>query len=132
MRRVPHFVTSKSRHMYTHIWHKYLPVIKILLKKSVRNEQRLALNKTDFEKGRRSGKPSCSFSVSLDKGRLTTIAPPVYARELVDLLLEDELTRNVLKQGHFRISLNNDLQLRLVYLDPAESSNNVQPVGEQA
>ena len=36
--------------MYNHIWKKYLPIIKILLKKSVAEEQVLALNRVDFER----------------------------------------------------------------------------------
>ena len=36
--------------MYTHIWKKYLPIIRILLKKSITESQVLDLNRIDFER----------------------------------------------------------------------------------
>lgn len=117
--------------MYTHIWHKYLPVIKILLKKSAAAEQKLGLNRTDFEKGSRSGKPSCSFSIIIDNGRLSTPNPPASARELIALLQEDATTKILLKQNHYKISLNADLQLRISNISPAESIAKAQPVSEE-
>lgn len=117
--------------MYTHIWHKYLPVIKILLKKSAVAEQKLGLNRTDFEKGSRSGKPSCSFSIIMDKGRLSTHNPPASARELVNLLQEDATTKILLKQNHYKISLNTDLQLRISNISPEETVANAQSLSEQ-
>ena len=118
--------------MYTHIWHKYLPVIKILLKKSAAGEQRLGLNRTDFEKGSRSGKPSCSFNIIVEKGRLSTVNPPAPARELVALLQEDETAKILLKQNQYKISLNTDLQLRISNTSPASAAPAAQPVIEQA
>ena len=44
--------------MYNHIWKKYLPIIKILLKKSISEDQILDLNRIDFERagtGRKAG-----------------------------------------------------------------------------
>ena len=36
--------------MYNHIWKKYLPIIKILMKKSSGEDQVLDLNRVDFER----------------------------------------------------------------------------------
>ena len=36
--------------MYTQIWNKYLPIIRILLKRSTGSDQTLNLNATDFER----------------------------------------------------------------------------------
>jgi hypothetical protein len=117
--------------MYTHIWQKYLPVIKILFKKSAAAEQKLGLNRTDFEKGSRSGKPSCSFSISVEKGRLSTANPPASARELIALLQEDATVKILLKQNHYKISLNTDLQLRILNISPEEKIAADQPLREQ-
>jgi hypothetical protein len=50
--------------MYSQTWNKYLPVIRILLKRSATAPQQTGLNKTDFETGgSRTRKLSCSFTI---------------------------------------------------------------------
>ncbi len=107
--------------MYTHIWNKYLPVIRILLKKSVAAEQKMGLNRIDFEKGNKTRKPACSFNVELVKGRFTTISQSVPAKDLVTVLLEDEVSRALLRQNHYTIALNSDLQLSITNITPVET-----------
>lgn len=104
--------------MYTHIWNKYLPVIRILLKKSATAEQKMGLNRTDFEKGNRTRKPACSFNVELIKGRFSTISQSAPAKDLVTVLLEDEVAKTLLRQNHYTISLNSDLQLSIANITP--------------
>lgn len=99
--------------MYTHVWSKYLPVIRILLKKAVSEEQKLSLNRTDFDKGTRTRKPSVSFNVEIINGRFSTISQTPHAKEFVATLLEDDLTKELLRQRHFKISLSSDLTLRM-------------------
>jgi hypothetical protein len=118
--------------MYTHIWQKYLPVIRILLKKSASAEQKIGLNRTDFEKGSRSGRPSCSFSIQLEKGRISTTNPPAPAKELVALLLTDENTKALLKQNNYKISLNTELYLRIINITPAENSSAIKSASQPA
>jgi hypothetical protein len=104
--------------MYTHIWNKYLPVIKILLKKSVTAEQKMGLNRTDFEKGNRTRKPACSFNVELTNGRFNTVSQSAAAKDLVTVLLEDEIAKPLLRQNHYKISLNSDFQLSITNTTP--------------
>lgn len=104
--------------MYTHIWNKYLPVIKILLKKSVAGEQKMGLNRTDFEKGNKTRKPACSFNVELTNGRFNTISQSAAAKDLVTVLLEDEIAKPLLRQNHYKISLNSDFQLTITNTTP--------------
>ncbi len=106
--------------MYTHIWNKYLPVIRILLKKSAAEQQKMGMNRTDFEKGNRSRKPACSFNVELVNGRFSTITQSAPAKELVAVLLEDQVAKTLLRQNHYTISLNSDLQLSITNITPAE------------
>jgi len=105
--------------MYTHVWSKYLPVIRILLKKSATAVQKLGLNRTDFEKGSRGRKGSCSFHIEMEKGRVTTVSPAAPAKELVALLLEDETTRVLLRQNNYKINLRSDLELSITNTTPA-------------
>jgi hypothetical protein len=118
--------------MYTHIWQKYLPVIRILLKKSAIGEQKTGLNKIDFEKGSRSGKPSCTFTVVLEKGRFSVSNPPAPAKELVALLMADDITKNLLRHHTYKISLNADFFLRIINMTPAENSASAEPLSQPA
>lgn len=107
--------------MYTHIWNKYLPVIRILLKKSVAGEQKMGLNRIDFEKGNKTRKPACSFNIELVKGRFSTISQSAPAKDLVTVLLEDEVSKALLRQNHYTISLNSDLLLSISNITPVEA-----------
>lgn len=98
---------------YTQVWNKYLPVIRILLKRSASAEQNLGLNRIDFEKGSRGRKPACSFNIELIKGHFRTISQSVPAKELVAALMEDEVSKSLLRQNTYSISLNSDFQLKI-------------------
>ena len=106
--------------MYTQVWNKYLPVIRILLKRSASAEQQLGLNRTDFEKGNRTRKPACSFNIELVNGHFRSISQSVPAKELVAALMVDDVTKALLKQNTYAISLNSDFQLKIKNNTPAE------------
>ena len=119
--------------MYTQIWNKYLPVIRILLKRSATAEQKLGLNRTDFEKGNRTRKPACSFNIQLVKGRFGTISQSAPAKDLVAALLEDEVTKSLLRQNNYTISLNSDFQLSITNsTPPAETEASISAPGNGA
>jgi hypothetical protein len=105
--------------MYTQVWNKYLPVIRILLKRSASAEQNLGLNRIDFEKGNRTRKPACSFNIELVNGRFSSISQSVPAKELVAALMEDEVSKTLLRQNTYAISLNSDFLLKIKNNTPA-------------
>jgi hypothetical protein len=109
--------------MYTYTWKKYLPVIRLLLKRSAGTEQSVALNRTDFEKTTKLRKPACSFSVEIIRGRLGPLDKSVPARDLVGILQEDDTARSLMSQYQYAISLNSDFLL---------SIKNITPVAEPA
>lgn len=104
--------------MYAHIWNKYLPVIRILLKKSAAAEQKVGLNRIDFEAANRSRKPAVSFNIELENGRFVKLSQSAPAKELVTALLEDDVAKNLLRQNHYTISLNSDFQLSITNNTP--------------
>ena len=91
----------------------------------------MGLNRTDFEKGNRTRKPSCSFNVEIVKGRFSTISQSAPAKELVVVLLEDEIAKGLLRQNHYKFSLNSDLQLTIANITPIEAITEVVPETEQ-
>lgn len=107
--------------MYTYTWKKYLPVIRLLLKKSATAEQSVSLNRTDFEKTTKLRKPACSFAVEIVKGRLNTFNnQSVPARDLLEILQEDEITKGLIRQHQYAISLNSDFMLSIKNITPVE------------
>ncbi len=105
--------------MYTYTWKKYLPVIRLLLKRSATAEQTVSLNRTDFEKTTKLRKPACSFSVEIVKGRLTTINnQSVPAKDLIEILQEDEIAKTLMRQNQYAVSLNSDFILSIKNITP--------------
>ncbi len=104
--------------MYTFTWKKYLPVIRLLLKKSVKEKQTIILNRIDFEKNTKLRKPNCSFNVEIRKGRIFN--PPVAARDLLEVLLQDSVSEELLRHNQYSINLNSDFQLAIKNITPAK------------
>lgn len=121
--------------MYIIVWKKYLPVIKLLMKKAVVSDQQLGLNKTDFEKDKVPRKGNARFTfrivngIAQNSGAITPIA-----RELVAVLLEDSSVMELLQQQEFTFSLNSRYEL-FIHLEPKGSgvtSGNETPAEAEA
>ena len=101
-------------YMYNHIWKKYLPIIKILLKKSVSEEQLLNLNRVDFERAGTGRKAGYKFKIEFTDGKVgNVISGSPLAMHLAQVILEDEGIRQVLSEHNFEVSLNTKFQLAI-------------------
>ena len=108
--------------MFSQTWNKYLPVLRILLKRSVNGEQTLAMNGTDFQRAAGGRKVKFSFSVRMRKGRLPSLDnPPPLAREFAEALQADVVTRPIVRDQEFEFSLNNSFILTIRNLTSAEA-----------
>ena len=112
--------------MYTNAWKKYLPLIRLLLKRSAVAEQQVTLNSIDFVKDNRLRKPVCTFNIELNSGRFIKPTQSAPAKELMEVLLEDEIAKNLLKQNNYVIGLNNNFVLSIrnstVRMEEAETA----------
>ena len=100
--------------MYNHIWKKYLPIIKILMKKSVIEEQVLNLNKIDFERAGTGRKAGYKFKIELTGGKVgNVISGSPLASHLAQVILEDEGALQILEDHNFEILLNTKFQLTI-------------------
>lgn len=114
--------------MFTNIWNKYLPVIKILLKRSSKQgEQLLAINQSDFERAGLARKSGNKFSLLFKQGKVdNVIMPSPIAAELANGLLQNEDTKALLAEHDYRIALDTKYQLHIVPLgsdgDPKATS----------
>ena len=107
---------------YTYTWRKYLPVVRLLLKRTTAGVQTVKLDSMDFNKGGAKTKPSHSFKIELDKGRMLTISASAAARDLFDILLEDDIARVFIRQNKYEISLNSAFELKIDKIEPQQAA----------
>lgn len=108
--------------MYIITWKKYLPVIRLLLKKSALAEQKMTLNRTDFERTSRIRKPVCSFDIEVINGRLNRLNPAAQVKSLMEVLTQDEVASQLLRKKHYAITLSSDFQLSIRNNTPVEET----------
>ena len=107
--------------MYTYIWNKYLPVIRILLKKSSAGDQLLSLNREDFERAGTGRKAGYKFVIAFTDGKVSNvISGSELASHLASAMLEDEPTKAVLRTGQFEVILNTKFQLTIKNTTPQQ------------
>jgi hypothetical protein len=100
--------------MFTTIWAKYLPVLRIVLKKSLVSEQMFSLNVPDFERAGLKRKTGYKFLIKLNEGRLKhVIVDSPIASSLSSTLLGDENLKQLLSENEFHISLDSKFQLTI-------------------
>ena len=103
--------------MYTQAWTKYLPVIKILLKRAVAGEQSLDLNRSDFEKAGIARKSSHKFHIEFSNGRVNNvISSSALAKNLALVLLEDKVVKETFVQSDYAIGMSTKFQLSIKHL----------------
>ena len=104
--------------MYTQVWNKYLPVIKILLKRSTNGEQLLKLNTSDFNKTP-SRKGTHKFNMQFSRGRVEYVSnQSVVAKELSSILLDDKIIKELFTQNEYHIGMDSKFNLSIKLIPP--------------
>lgn len=105
---------ENTANMYTHIWLKYLPIIKILLKKSATAEQTLNLNRIDFERAGSGRKAGYKFTIEFINGRVANvISSSPLAMDLATVLLDDAVLKQLMATNNYQVSLNTKFQVMI-------------------
>ncbi len=109
--------------MYNHIWKKYLPIIKILMKKSAAEDQVLNLNRVDFERAGTGRKAGYKFTIEFTDGKVgNVISGSTLAMHLASVVLEDDAAKQILLDNNYEVSLNTKFQLSIKNVTPAETT----------
>lgn len=104
--------------MYTIVWKKYLPVIKLLMKKAAAGTQQMGLNKTDFEKDKVARKTNVRFTFKIVNAiSHNSSAVPPLGRELLNVLQEDSSVVSMLQRSEYTFSMNSRYELS-IHLQP--------------
>jgi hypothetical protein len=97
---------------FFHTWVKYMPIIRILLKRSLTEEQVLKMNNIDFIRAAGGRKVKFDFSISLLNGKFENLELPTQmGRSLVDALRDDKVSSQFVKTNHLQFSMNKNFEL---------------------
>lgn len=100
--------------MYTQVWTKYTPIIRILLKKSASGDQTLDMNRIDFERAGSGRKAGYKFTIEFRKGRVSNlISSSQLATTLAGILTQDAVIKDLFQKSDYDISLNTKFQLHI-------------------
>jgi hypothetical protein len=99
---------------YLTTWKKYLPVIRLHLKRSLNEEQSFKLNITDFESAGDRGKSGYTFNIQMENGKVTNnISGSAVARDLYELLKSDDVIKAMLQDKAVKISVGKSFLLSI-------------------
>lgn len=108
--------------MYTNVWNKYLPIIKILLKRAKNGDQVLDLNFSDFERAGIGRKAGYKFNIDFSKGKVHNVIINLpLASNLSSLLLQDPMVKDLFMNNDYSVSMNTKFQLGIKQIPPAET-----------
>ena len=109
--------------MFIQTWNKYLPVIRIFLKRSVNGEQTLDMNKSDFQRAAGGRKIKFTFSTTVVRGRLNgSENPPALAKDLVTVLQQDNVSNKFIRENQLEFIMNANCQLLIKNITPPEEA----------
>jgi hypothetical protein len=112
--------------MYTQVWTKFLPVIRIMLKRAVASPQVLKLNRTDFDKAGGGKKVGFRFTVELKGAKVQNKVVSPIAKDLITAIQQDPATTEILAGKLYELDLNPKCELSIRY-----TSVNVDTATEQ-
>jgi hypothetical protein len=99
---------------YLTTWKRYLPVIRLHLKKSLTEEQSFKLNIQDFESAGDRGKSGYTFSLAMENGKIANnISGSAVARDLYEALKSDETIKAMLQDKSVKISVGKSFLLTI-------------------
>src|SRR5205809_5074232 len=116
---------------YIVVWNKYLPAIRILLKRSVTGEQMLGMNRTDFEKAGGIRKSGYKFTINFINGRPNAMfSGNDIVQALITVLDGDETIHDHLLNSDYTLSFNGKYQLQIKNNSPVKPTERSVPAEE--
>jgi len=98
---------------YLYLWVKYVDVIRMLLKKTDNEIQKLQLYKHEFEQSGHAQNANITFSFDLINGKALHIQSTTgIARDLCQVLYNDPASRLLLKERKIKVSIGKSLEMQ--------------------
>ena len=100
--------------VYTQLWKKYLPVIRLLLKKTADGDQKLQIYKHEFVSTGAKNKLGYIFNLEIVNGKaINKSAVLASSFDMLNVLNDNNLTAEWLKGKTVKISVNKACELTL-------------------
>jgi hypothetical protein len=104
----------KDEGKYLHLWMKYAAVIRVLLKKTDNESQKLQLYKHEFENGGHKARSGYAFSFEVINGKVVNkVSTTAVAGDLVQILGNHSEIKNWLKDRRVKFSMEKSFELQL-------------------
>jgi hypothetical protein len=88
------------------LWTKYLPAIRILLKKAVNEAQKISFNKIELQSIDNRKNANFSFNMEIHNGKIeNSMAVPPMGKDLFAVLNSDMLTKNFMVDKKIMIQM---------------------------
>ncbi|HEX5152335.1 MAG TPA: hypothetical protein VFW07_12865 [Parafilimonas sp.] len=99
---------------FASVWSRYMPAIRILVKKAVAAAQVITINQSDIERAVGIKKSGYRFSINFikDKPELLHSNNDI-AQAFITALTEDETIREYLRNNNYTFSFNSKYQLQI-------------------
>jgi hypothetical protein len=99
---------------YLHLWMKYAAALRILVKKTDIESQKLQLYKHEIDMYSPKANTGHLFSFSIINGKAqNSLKNPAIARDLVQVLDNNTVTKNLLKERVIKVSMDKTYELQL-------------------
>jgi hypothetical protein len=99
---------------YLTTWKRYLPVIRLHIKKSFVEDQQFKLNIQDFESAGDRGKSGYTFNIQMENGKvINNISGSAVARDLYEALKSDDIIKGMLQDKSVKISVGKSFVLSI-------------------
>jgi len=104
----------KEEGKYLHLWMKYSHVMRVLVKKTDEESQKLKIFKHEIDSLGVKSTNGHIFSLEMVNGRaIKTTNTTAISRDLVQLIDNDNSLRNIFKERSVKVSLNKTYELQL-------------------
>ena len=114
------------------VWNKYMPAIRILLKKAATTAQVLGMNRSDFERAAGTKKMGYRFSVNFIKDRPDAFfSGNDLVQAFIAALLDDSVIRALLAENDYTFSFNSKYQLQIKYNGSEKQASLPEPAAEE-
>ncbi len=103
---------NNKQQAFAGVWNKYLPAIRILVKKTAITEQVLGMNRADFERAAGIRKAGYRFSVSFINGRADALFNGNdIVQAFIGVLQDDVVTHALLAENDYTFSFSTKYQM---------------------
>jgi len=105
-------MNSSKYNFFLSVWNKYLPVVRILLKKSATEEQVLSINRIDFERAGATNKSGYRFTINFINGRPDALySGNDLVQTYISVLTSDEVINDLLLKNDYTFTFTSKYQL---------------------